>query len=58
MRDTVSNVPIDVILAGEFPEDGKAKPVSFPDPALESQQQEGLSLLPIFRPIELGPEIT
>jgi hypothetical protein len=34
MRDAVANVNIDVLLSGDFPGDGKPKPVAFPDPAL------------------------
>ena len=33
LRDTVAGVNIDVVLAGEYPGDGKPKPVAFPDPA-------------------------
>jgi hypothetical protein len=33
MRDTENGVDIDVLIAGDFPGDGKPKPVSFPDPA-------------------------
>src|SRR5207247_9772336 len=33
MRDTENGVNIDVVLAGEYPGDGKPKPVAFPDPA-------------------------
>ena len=32
MRDMEHNVKIDVLLSGEYPGDGKAKPVVFPDP--------------------------
>ena len=32
VRDTERRVDIDVVLAGEFPGDGRPKPVSFPDP--------------------------
>jgi len=32
MRDTEHNVKIDVIVTGDFPGDGKPKPVAFPDP--------------------------
>ena len=32
VRDTVNNVKIDFLIAGDFPEDGKPKPVAFPDP--------------------------
>ena len=34
MRDTVHQVPVDVLLTGQFPGDGKEQPVSFPDPEL------------------------
>ncbi len=33
VRDTERQVDIDVVLAGDFPGDGREKPVSFPDPA-------------------------
>jgi hypothetical protein len=33
LRDTEAGVDIDVVLAGEYPGDGKPKPVAFPDPA-------------------------
>ena len=33
LRDTVNNVPIDVILTGDFPGDGKPKSVVFPEPS-------------------------
>ena len=33
MRDTEHRVDIDVLVAGEYPGDGKPKPVVFPDPA-------------------------
>jgi hypothetical protein len=32
LRDTENNVEIDVLIAGEFPGDGKPKPIAFPDP--------------------------
>lgn len=31
-RSTERNVPIEIITTGEFPGDGKPKPISFPDP--------------------------
>lgn len=33
LRDAVTGVQVDVLLAGEFPGDGATKPVVFPDPA-------------------------
>lgn len=35
-RDTASNVRIEIITTGEYPGDGKPKPVAFPDPSLAS----------------------
>lgn len=32
LRDTENRVDIDVLIAGEFPGDGKPKPIAFPDP--------------------------
>jgi hypothetical protein len=33
LRDTENGVTVDVLLAGDYPGDGKPKPVRFPDPA-------------------------
>jgi len=33
MRDVENNVKIDIVLAGDYPGDGKPKPVVFPDPS-------------------------
>lgn len=33
LRDTALGVDIDVLIAGEYPGDGKPKPIAFPDPA-------------------------
>lgn len=35
LRDTMNGVKIDLVLAGDFPGDGKPKPVAFPDPSVE-----------------------
>ena len=35
LRDTLNGVRIDLIVAGDFPGDGKPKPVAFPDPSVE-----------------------
>ncbi len=32
VRDTVNNVKVDFLITGDFPGDGKPKPVAFPDP--------------------------
>ena len=43
---------IDVLIAGEYPGDGKPKPVAFPDPAVASRT-EGVALLPLEKLVEL-----
>jgi hypothetical protein len=53
MRDTVARVDIDVIIAGEYPGDGKPKPVAFPDPAEVALRGERVSLIPLHVLIEL-----
>jgi hypothetical protein len=53
LRDTENNVSIDVVLAGEYPGDGKPKPVAFPDPELTARRGERVRLLPLEKLIEL-----
>jgi len=51
-RDTEHGVNVDVLVAGEFPGDGKPKPVAFPDPAVAVRSGE-IALLPLEKLIEL-----
>jgi hypothetical protein len=53
MRDMENAVMIDVVLAGDYPGDGNAKPVRFPDSAAVAGRDEGISLLPLPRLVEL-----
>ncbi|HEY2029024.1 MAG TPA: hypothetical protein VGH20_07420 [Myxococcales bacterium] len=53
MRDTENNVGIDVLIAGQFPGDGKPKPVAFPDPATIAFQGLKGRFLPLPKLIEL-----
>jgi hypothetical protein len=53
MRDTESNVQIDVLIAGDFPGDGKPKPVAFPDPSVAEPSADGYPVLPLQTLIEL-----
>jgi len=53
LRDTQNGVTIDVVLAGDYPGDGRPKPVAFPDPAVSAVRGERLALLPLPRLIEL-----
>src|SRR5687767_1477056 len=45
MRDTANNVGIDVLLAGDYPGDGKPKPIVFPDPAAVAVREGEVALL-------------
>jgi hypothetical protein len=53
LRDTQASVDIDVVLAGEYPGDGKPKPVVFPNPADVAVRGRKVSLLPLPKLIEL-----
>ena len=53
LRDTEHGVEIDVVLTGEFPGDGKPKPVAFPDPAVAAQRGVRIALLPLPSLVEL-----
>jgi hypothetical protein len=53
MRDTQAGVAIDVLLAGEYPGDGKPKPVRFPDPAAIAVRGELLRVVPLELLLEL-----
>lgn len=53
IRDTEYNVPIDFLLSGGFPGDGKPKGVRFPDPRGATARLDGVSVLPLERIVEL-----
>jgi hypothetical protein len=54
MRDTRHNVKIEVLLVGDFPGDGKPKPISFPDPAHAGfTDHDGLHILKLEPLLEL-----
>jgi hypothetical protein len=53
MRDTEHGVDVDVLLAGEYPGDGKPKPVVFPDPAIAAVEGPRVRLLPLPKLLEL-----
>ena len=52
-RDTQSGVRIEVITSGEYPGDGKPKPVVFPDPGDASVEMGGYRVVSLERLIEL-----
>src|SRR5262245_6769255 len=45
IRDSTRNVKIDFLLAGDYPGDGKPKPVSFPDPTTQPTEADGFRVL-------------
>src|ERR1051325_6320807 len=45
LRDTQSGVRICFIVSGDFPGDGKPKPVSFPEPGAAAFVQDGIAYL-------------
>ncbi len=52
-RTTQENIPIDIISAGEFPGDGKPKPIVFPDPAEVSIVIDGIKTVSLEMLVEL-----
>jgi hypothetical protein len=53
LRDTANGVRIEFLLTGEFPGDGKPKPVAFPHPADVVEIRDGIKMLQRPRLIEL-----
>ena len=52
-RDTETQVRIEIITTGEYPGDGKPKPVAFPDPSDASVEVEGVRVVTLKKLIEL-----
>ncbi len=53
LRDAECGVRIEFLVTGEFPGDGKPKPVAFPDPTRSSVEREGIRWLDLPDLIEL-----
>lgn len=53
LRDTENGVPIDIVVTGDYPGDGRPKPVAFPDPADHARRGSRVRLLPLQKLIEL-----
>lgn len=53
LRDTANNVRIEFLVAGQFPGDGKPKPVAFPEPTGSSVVIDGIRYLRLQTLIEL-----
>jgi hypothetical protein len=52
-RDTETQVRIEIITTGEYPGDGKPKPVVFPNPTEASVEVEGVRVVTLEKLIEL-----
>jgi hypothetical protein len=52
-RTTQENVTIEIITAGEFPGDGKPKPVQFPNPDESEIEIDGIKTLSLEKLVEL-----
>jgi hypothetical protein len=53
LRVARGGVPVEVILAGEYPGDGRPKPVVFPEPAEASVELDGVRVVTLEKLIEL-----
>ena len=53
LRSTADGVSIDVVTTGEYPGDGRPKPVSMPDPVEASTQIDGVKFVTLEKLIEL-----
>lgn len=53
LRDSDSGVRIEFLVAGDYPGDGKPKPVAFPNPELASEVIEGVRCLRLPQLVEL-----
>lgn len=53
VRDTVNNVKIDFLLTGDYPGDGKPKPVAFPDPSTAAIEGAKYRVVSLPRLVEL-----
>ncbi|HXG83778.1 MAG TPA: nucleotidyl transferase AbiEii/AbiGii toxin family protein [Pyrinomonadaceae bacterium] len=52
-RTTAENVTIEIITAGEFPGDGKPKPVVFPNPTESETEIDGIKTVSLEKLVEL-----
>jgi hypothetical protein len=60
LRDTDSGVKIEFLVAGQFPGDGKPKPIAFPDPADVALSIDGIQVvnLPTLLEMKLASGMT
>jgi len=53
LRSTKDGISIDVMISGEYPGDGKPKPVSIPEPATASTEIDGIQVVTFEKLVEL-----
>jgi hypothetical protein len=53
LRDTEFGVRVEFLISGQYPGDGRPKPVSFPDPKDAGVEIEGISYVDLHKLIEL-----
>lgn len=53
LRDTEQGVRVEFLVTGEYPGDGKPKPIAFPDPAAVTVEVDGMRFLRLPTLIEL-----
>lgn len=60
LRDTETGVKIEFLVTGDFPGDGRPKPVAFPDPALDTVDVDGIRIagLPTLLELKLASGMT
>jgi hypothetical protein len=61
MRDSQEDVRIDILLTGDYPGDGKPKPVAFPDPTEATDDASGdlpVLRLPVLLELKLASGMT
>jgi len=52
-RDSETQVRIKILITGDYPGDGKPKPVAFPDPSIIFTERGGMRIIPMEKLIEL-----
>jgi hypothetical protein len=53
LRNTITGVRIEFIISGDYPGDGKPKPVMFPDPVGATHEIDGIKFLNLQQLVEL-----
>ena len=52
-RDTETQVRIEILITGDYPGDGKPKPIAFPDPSIVFTERGGMRVIPMETLVEL-----